>query len=170
MLYHEYGTALFYFTTNTVTGRTEIVLDEKILPASVVHGLYRLQNASVAVTNDHANHTTSRRLLFFRELVRSVEYGVKNGWSQADRLHERFVQSISLVYNYQYIPEAQQEAFVPSWPPYQTKTDGETCDELNELLNITLRIVDGMLLGLSTDRTAQLNSSNTRCCSQGRMA
>ena len=75
---------------------------------------------------------------------------MKNGWSQADRLHERFVQSVSLVYNYQYIPEAQQDAFVPSWPPYQTKTDGETCDELNELLNITLRIVDGMLLGLST--------------------
>jgi len=45
-------------------------------------------------------HTQNRRLLFFQELVASVEMRVRDYWDKADRLHETFAQSITQILTY----------------------------------------------------------------------
>jgi hypothetical protein len=83
--------------------RTLELLLESLLPA-----LERVvpKNASAAGSNQSSNasHASAasagppaRRLLLFRELVLAVEERVKNGWTDAGRLHEAFAKSIEQV-------------------------------------------------------------------------
>jgi len=161
MLHHENGSSLYYFIEDKLTNQTKIVLDEKIIPENIVKGLYRLQNSFISKNMPNyvdTAGTNTRRLLFFRELVRSIEQGVKEGWDQTDRLNNQFVQSVSLMYNYEYGPQKERDTSVLSWPPYSTTIDGDSCSELTELLNITVRVTNGIMQGLLTltDRREEL--------------
>ena len=72
---------------------------------------------------------------------------------ESEMLHQSFVSSISHVVNYQYLGNEDDQFAsydMPTWPPFQTKTDGSSCAELEELLNITFRVANGTLQGWRT--------------------
>ena len=167
LLHDENGTELFYFVHNTTTNISSVVIDEKIVPKHIVYAIYRLQNSfptrpstplsgSAKTQTNNTNSTVSsslhnRQLLFFRELIKSVHTGVQQGWEQADRLNDNFVSGVSLMHNYKYVPSADgQEFSTIQWPPYNADAGEQTCSELADLLNISIRVANGMLLGLLT--------------------
>ena len=153
---------------NTTTNISSVVIDEKIVPKHIVHAIYRLQNSfsshalapppdsADGANSDNATGTvhsslSNRQLLFFRELIKSVQTGVEQGWEQADRLSDNFVSGVSLMHNYKYVPSADAQEFTTvQWPPYNADAEAQTCSELAELLNISIRVANGMLLGLLT--------------------
>ena len=174
LLHDENGTQLFYFVHNTTTNISSVVIDEKIVPKHIVHAIYRLQNSfsshalapppdspdsADGANSDNSDNATgtvhsslsNRQLLFFRELIKSVQTGVEQGWEQADRLSDNFVSGVSLMHNYKYVPSADAQEFTTvQWPPYNADAEAQTCSELAELLNISIRVANGMLLGLLT--------------------
>lgn len=144
--------------------RTLELLLESLLPAleSVVP-----KNASAAGSN-HSHHSNpsnasvaaaasggppARRLLLFRELVLAVEERVKDGWTDAGRLHEAFAQSIEQVLTYNYNRGAASAYGPPAaehvWPPVAT-SDAQECNELHELLAICIETAQGVFDGWLT--------------------
>jgi hypothetical protein len=124
---------------------------ESTLPQLAVPGLFSAlapagnrsaANAS-ALRNGSAS-TAARRLLLFRELVLAVEQRVRSGWQEAGRLHEAFSQSIEQVLTYDY---DMTEEHV--WPPMRS-AGVDTCNELQELLAISINVAQGVLDGWLT--------------------
>jgi hypothetical protein len=97
-----------------------------------------------------------RRLLFFRELVLAVERRVREGFEEADRLHEAFSQSLSQILTYDYAPADAPSA----WPPRAALAQG-SCDELGELLRVAIDVSAGVLDGWLT-LTHKRNSLQSR--------
>jgi len=58
-------------------------------------------------------HTYTRHLLFFQELVMAVEMRVRDGWDKADRLHEAFAQSITQILTYRNFGNEQTVVSIP---------------------------------------------------------
>jgi hypothetical protein len=87
----------------------------------------------------------SRRLLLFQELVLAVEERVRDGWDQADRLHEAFAQGVSQILTYRHFAEAgvhEQDLWFSA--------PGNSCNELQELLRIASRVANGIMQGWLT--------------------
>lgn len=151
-------------------GMIRINADEKILPKHIATSIeHFLQSLSLLIPNTYFQSTVnttlnttnqtnenSRHLLFFREMIDAIStnYGsFTESIQESEVLHQSFVSSISHVVNYQYL-ENKEDQFasndMPTWPPYQTKTDGSSCAELEELLSITTRVANGTLQGWRT--------------------
>lgn len=88
----------------------------------------------------------SRRLLFFQELVMAVESRVRDGWDEADRLHEAFAQSIEQVLTYRDMPKSKGIG-EQKWGTREKK---DNCNELRDILLICIRVVSGIQLGWMT--------------------
>jgi hypothetical protein len=84
-----------------INGSAVVHVDD-ILPPPIAHALSSW--VSEMLTEDTCGASTcrppGRKLLYFRELVMAVEKRVRNGWAEADRLHEAFAQSITQILTY----------------------------------------------------------------------
>jgi hypothetical protein len=103
---------------------------------------------NVSSTSIQPQHTHSRRLLFFQELVMAIEMRVRDGWDKADRLHEAFAQSITQILTYRNMDQEQTLA-EQQWGKESTST-GSNCNELLDLLKIGIRITNGIRMGWLT--------------------
>ena len=102
---------------------------------------------STNISNNSFSHTAyvpGRRLLLFRELVLAVEQRVRSGWQDAGRIHEAFSQGIEQVLTYDYDTSRQHV-----WPPLRSPGT-DTCNELHELLLISVDVAQGVLDGWMT--------------------
>lgn len=149
-------------------GNLHIAVDAKIIPQHIAHSIEmfiqsiyvmtrNLNTNFSSTTNSSSNINTTlnhaRHLLFFREMVDSLSYNFQESMQESEFLHQSFVSSVSHVTNYQYLGYKDNQLStddVPVWPPYQTKTDGSSCAELTELVNITFRVANGTLRGWQT--------------------
>jgi len=118
--------------------------------------------------HERSQHTSGdshpRRLLLFQELVLAVEERVRQGWLQADRLHEAFAQSVTQILTYQHLSRNDRPSENDLW----FSESGDKCDELSELLRITMRASDGILQGwlTLTHRRDELQSKPAETLSQ----
>ena len=154
-------------SVHTVQGTTIVQVDDTVLPAPIARALEAwisemiAQNVSSAcnettcTTNSSFNnfkvsnkHTPNRRLLFFQELVMAVERRVRDGWNEADRLHEAFAQSITQILTYRNMGQEQTLA-EQQWGRESSSTE-DNCQELTELLKIAIRVTKGIRLGWLT--------------------
>jgi hypothetical protein len=103
-------------------------------------------NAGATAGGNLSARAPGRRLLFFRELVLAVERRVREGFEEADRLHEAFSQSLSQILTYDYAPAPA--AAPGAWPPRPAAR--ESCDELGELLRVAIDVSAGVLDGWLT--------------------
>jgi hypothetical protein len=103
-------------------------------------------NASRAGANASRAGSHPRRLLLFQELVLAVEERVRDGWQQADRLHEAFAQSVTQILTYRHLVGGKGlgEEEWGSSPP------SDQCNELQELLEIAMETADGIMHGWLT--------------------
>ena len=152
-------------------GSIVVRVDDTVLPPSVARALEAWiaeaighdeagANASrvraSASRAGNASRAPARRLLLFQELVLAVEERVRDGWDQADRLHEAFAQGVTQILTYRHL--AREDALgEQQWgsPPASDK-----CDELRELLDIAVRTADGVMQGwlTLTHRRSELQS------------
>jgi len=154
-------------SVHTVQGTTIVQVDDTVLPAPIARALEAwisemiAQNVSNAcnettcTTNSIFNnfkvsnqHTPNRRLLFFQELVMAVESRVRDGWNEADRLHEAFAQSITQILTYRNMGQEHTLA-EQQWGRESSSTE-DNCQELTELLKIAIRVTKGIRLGWLT--------------------
>lgn len=149
-------------------GSVVVRVDDTVLPPSVARALeawvaeairhdearatagHAGANASHARVNtsriERPRNAAARRLLLFQELVLAVEERVRDGWDQAGRLHEAFAQGVTQILTYRHLArdDALGDQQWGSSPP------SEQCDELRELLHITVRTADGVMQGWLT--------------------
>jgi len=87
--------------------------------------------------------------------VLAVEERVRDGWDQADRLHEAFAQGVSQILTYRHFAEAGVHDH-DLW----FSTPGDSCNELQELMRIASRTANGIMQGwlTLTHRRGELQS------------
>lgn len=131
-----------------INGSAVVHVDDNTLPPPVARALESWV-AEMLENNTCSGDTCrrpGRRLLFFRELVMAVEQRVRNGWAEADRLHEAFAEGVTQILTYRAMP-LQQSAAAEQWgeplPP-------ASCSELRNLLMVITRITKGIRLGWLT--------------------
>ena len=93
-----------------------------------------------------------RSLLLFQELVMAVESRVRDGWDQADRLHEAFAQSITQILTYKHVEQDPilGEQLWPQRPPDAADDAADHCDELRTLLLLSVNVAEGVRKGWLT--------------------
>jgi hypothetical protein len=102
-------------------------------------------NGSETRANGSRAVSPRRRLLFLQELVLAVERGVREGWADAERLHQAYSQSMSQVLSYDY----KSAGGAGEWPPGDVFAARE-CEELQELLRLVIAVSEGVLNGWRT--------------------
>jgi len=159
-------------SVHTIQGATIVQVDDTVFPAVIARALEAwilemiTQNITRApqasgvcnettcsnFTNLNSDLTISkqpnRRLLLFQELVMAIETRVRDGWDQADRLHEAFAESINQILTYRNI--GQEQTLAEQQWGRESMSTREDCQELAELVKITMRVTNGVRLGWLT--------------------
>jgi hypothetical protein len=156
-------------SVHTVQGTTIVQVDDTVLPTPIARALEawisemiaqnissacneitcnKATNSSFYYFKESKQHAPNRRLLFFQELVMAVERRVRDGWDEADRLHEAFAESITQILTYRNMGQEQTLA-EQQWGRESSSTENN-CQELTELLKIAIRVTKGIRLGWLT--------------------
>ena len=144
-------------------GVAQVHVDDTVVPPPIARALEGwiqemierdiATNATTASCRSNASACSNvqqhpRRLLFFQELVLAVEMRVRDGWDQVDRLHEAFAQSVTQILTYRHV--AQETGLGEQQWGTKNQDTAEACDELRELLQISIRVTKGIRLGWLT--------------------
>lgn len=138
-------------------GALVVSVDDTVVPSHVARALEHWVHEMLQGRENEQQHAApgsgnssaqparppARRLLFFQELVLAVERRVREGWQDADRLHEAFSQSMSQILTYDYAPAPS------AWPP-RPALARDSCGELHELLAVVIDVSTGVLDGWMT--------------------
>jgi hypothetical protein len=141
-------------------GSVIVNVNDQLLPSSIAKALeswiYEMivANSSQILpeqtseqTSDQPKHQ-SRRLLSFQELAIAIESRVRDGWDSVDRLHEAFAQSITQILTYKTV-NIKESLAEQQWGKASTSTE-QNCEELMDLLKISIRVVRGIRSGWLT--------------------
>jgi hypothetical protein len=137
-------------------GNIIVNVNDQLLPSTIAKALeswiYEMivANSSQILpeqTSDQPKQQ-SRRLLSFQELAIAVESRVRNGWDSVDRLHEAFAESITQILTYRTV-NIKESLAEQQWGRANTNSE-QRCEELMDLLKISIRVVRGIRSGWLT--------------------